>query len=269
MNESDRPTSLLPRIAFVALALSAAAPPAREHQFTGRWRMDTTSIKGNVKPTVFRLAAGGFEKDDNGIISTDGALHKVPSDGYVDETSISVESDHIVKEIDKIHGKLAYTVDYIVSPDGSTLTWHVSSFTNPNGQAVKSETVQHRVGLPISGTHLITGKWERVSVSVDSKSDWILSLAGKHFSWRTDEGTGYAGLIGGRAVKIDGDSSGARALITRPRPDLIVETDLTAKSKIAVVLSMQLLPDNRTLRATASNPRDGKSTTAYLRKIAD
>jgi hypothetical protein len=145
----------------------------------------------------------------------------------------------------------------------------VASYTNPNGQAVQSVTVQRRVGLPTKGAHLVSGKWERVSVTVDSKSDWIMKLDGNHFSWRTEEGTGYDAIIGGKPVKIDGDNSGARAVITRPRSDVIVETDLSTKGERDSVLTMQLMPTGETIYGTAFSPKVNRSSTFYLHKLPE
>jgi len=229
--------------------------------------MDTTSVKGNLKPTIIRLSGGVFKKDDDDAVKADGQLHPVSGGGYVDEQSISVASDHVVNEVDRVNGKLAYTVEYRISPDGNILTWDVGSYTNPNGVAVKSVTVQHRVGPPTEGAHLISGKWERVSVSVDARSDWILKLDGNHFSWRTEDGTGYDAIVGGKPVKIDGDSSGARALITRPRADIIVETDLSATGNSDNALSMQLMPDKKTIKGVTRSRKQKQPTTFYLHRV--
>jgi hypothetical protein len=255
--------------AFAILFVFADAAAATvEYPFSGRWRMDTASIKGDIKPTIIELADGAFRKDNGPIVKADGDFHRVSGSGYVDETSISVVSDYVVREIDRVRGKLAYTVEYKISPDGNTLTWNVASYTNPNGQEVKSVTVQRRVGLPVKGSHFISGKWERVSVAVDSKSDWILKLDGNRFSWRTEYGTGYDSIIGGESVKIDGDSSGARALVTRPQLDTIVETDLSSKGEHESVLTMKLLPDQNTIRGTAFSVKTKRSTTFYLNRLS-
>lgn len=269
----DKPTYLMgfaSRTALVGLLLCAGAnAEAPKHPFSGRWRMDTSSLRGSIKPTIIHLADGSFKRDDYDIVRTDGLFHQVAGGGYVDEQSISVENDRVVREVDRVRGKLAYTVEYVVSPDGGTLTWHVASYTSPNGQAVTSETVQRRVGAPTNGAHLISGTWKRVSVTVDSKSDWIMRLDGDRFSWRTEGGTGYDAVIGGRPVKIDGDNSGSRAKITRPRPDTIIETDLSSRGKREAVLSMRLMPDGKTIRGTAQSPQKKRSTTFYLHKIAE
>lgn len=257
-------------IALAILSIGAGASnTGLDAAFTGRWRIDTASITGTVKPTVFQVGAGAFKRDDNTPVKADGQPHRIPSDGYVDEQSITIVGDHVVKEIDKIRGKLAYTVDYVVSPDGNTLTWHVASYTGPDGQPVKADTVQRRVGASVRGAHLISGTWKRVSISVDSRQDSILKLDGNRFSSRTDNGGGFDAIIGGAPVKIDGDNSGVRARISRPRSDLIVETDLSVRGTVDDVFSMRMLPDRRTIRATGVYGPEKRSTGFTMHKLAE
>lgn len=245
-------------------APSAAAVP--DQSFSGRWRIDTNSIEGNAKPTVFQVVDGGFKRDDNQIVKADGFPHPITGDGYVDEVTISIESDHAIMETDKIRGKLAYTVEYIASADGNTLTWHVASYTSPNGEAVRNETVMRRVGVPTKGAHLISGTWQRVSITIDANHDDIFKLDGNRFSARTVGGGGYDAIIEGASVKIDGDNSGARVMITRPRPDLIVETDLSAKGKIDGVMSLRLMPDKKTIRVSVRYGSEKRWSSYIMRK---
>ncbi|WP_242184618.1 hypothetical protein [Sphingomonas sp. CARO-RG-8B-R24-01] len=257
-------------IALAVLSIGVvASAETTDEAFTGRWRIDTASITGDIKPTVFRVRDGVFRRDDNRAVKADGRLHPVSSDGYVDEQSISIESDHVIKEIDKVRGKLAYTVDYVLSPDGDTLTWHVASYTGPDGQVVRGETVQRRIGSPSKGAHLISGTWKRVGVTADSRQDMILKLHGNRFSSRTDSGSGFDAIIGGDPVKFDGDNSGVRAQITSPRPDLIVETDLSARGTVDDVFSLELMPDQKTIRATGVYGPEKRSTTFYLHKLVE
>lgn len=256
-------------ISAALMLLPVGAAAETDHPFTGRWRMDTASLKGGMKPSTFRVADGSFSRDEGQPVRADGLFHKVSGSDYVDEKSISIVSDRVVREVDKVHGRLAYTVEYSVSPDGATLTWDVANFTNPNGEPVKSVTTQRRLGAPTAGAHLLTGRWERVSMTVDSKSDWILGFDGRRFSWRTEEGTGYEALVGGRPVRIDGDSAGSLAVITRPRPDTIVETDLSRKGERQTTLRMQLMPDRDTIRGTAYNIPRGTTTTFDLHRVED
>lgn len=255
-------------IALALLSSGAAASDASlDAAFTGRWRIDTASTTGDVKPTVFRVGAGAFKRDDGASVKADGQPHRIPNDDYVDEQSITIVSDHVVKEIDKIRGKLAYTVEYVVSPDGTTLTSHIASYTSPSGQAVTADTLQRRVGTRVKGAHLLSGTWARVSVTSNSTNDTILKLDGDRFSSRTDAGSGFDAVIGGPPVKLDGDNSGVRAQITRPRPDLIVETDLSVRGTVDDVFSMRMMLDKRTIHATGVYGPEKRSTSFYMHKL--
>lgn len=265
---------LLPnRVVLAALAILLVCGDVTaatvEYPFTGRWRIDTSSMKGGIEPTIIKLVGGVFRRDKGNSTRADGVFHPVSGDQYVDERSITVESAQVVREVLKFHGKLAYTIEYVISADGNMLTWNIGNYTNPNGQEVKSVTVQRRVGLPTKGAHLLSGKWERVSVAVDSKSDWILKLDGDRFSSRTESGTGFDAVIGGEPVKIDGDNAGSRALITRPQPDSIVRTGLSSTGKRETVLTMQMLPDQNTIRGTAFYVKTKKSTVFYLHRVSE
>jgi len=252
-----------------AAAAAALGGTISDTTFSGRWRLDTSSLVSGAKPTTFRLAGGLFRKNSEEPVRADGQPHRVASDGYVDEVSITVKNDLLVSEVDRIRGKLAYAVDYVVSADGQTLTSHVTSYTSPSGQPVQTQDVQRRVGPVVKGAHILSGQWKRISIAADAKSDWLLKLDGRRFSWRTEAGIGYDALIGGASVPIDGDNSGARAAITRPRSDTIVETDFSAKGQVDDVLSMQLLPDHATIRATAWLPRVKRRSTFFLHRVPD
>jgi hypothetical protein len=263
----------LNRARMVALAAIwvgvGAAAANHDSSFSGRWRMDTTTITGTIKPTVFRVRDGHFSRDRNPSVMANGQFHAITGSGYVDEQSITIASDNLVKEVDKIRGKIVYTVDYEISPDGNTLTSRVATYTSPDGQASLSETVQHRIGTIKKGAHLLSGRWKRVAVTTDPRSDWILKLDGNRFSWRTPGGIGYDAIIGGAPVKLDGDSSGVHAQITRPRPDLIIETDFSAKGTVDDTLAMQLMSDGKTLQATGTYGPQKRVTRFVLHKLSD
>jgi len=255
-----------PAILLPLFLYSCSGDKAPESPFNGRWRVDTKSFKDNVKPMSLKLGGDGFKKDDNPPVLADGQPHRIRGDGYVDEQSISVE-DGIIKEVDKLRGKVVYMVDYVISGDGNTLTMHITSYTSPNGQPVHGQTVYRRRGAAMAGNQLITGDWERASVTVDEKSDWILRLKENQFSWRTAGGIGYDAKIGGAPVKIDGDGAGSKVSITRPSKDIIVETDLPEKGKPEATMSMQLLPDHNTILVKSVYSEGKSSTTFYLRRI--
>lgn len=254
-------------IGLLAYASAAAALP--DQPCSGRWRMDTASMVDDAKPTGIRLVDGGFQKDDNEVVRADGQLHHVAGDGYVDEQSITIENDHQVKEVDRIRGKVVYTVDYVVSSGGDSLTMRIISYTSPNGQPVPTESIHRRIGVTVPLAHIISGDWKRVAVVTSAKNDWFLKLDGNHFSSRTEGGIGYDAVVGGGPVPIDGDNSGARAQITRPRADTIVETGLSVKGAVDDTMSLQLMPDRNTIRATAVMPTINRTSTFLLHRVAE
>jgi hypothetical protein len=256
-----------PALLLTLLLCNCSGNTAAENAFSGRWRVDTRSFKDNIRPTSLRLGSDGFKKDDDEPVIADGQFHKIRGDGYVDQQSISIENNLLIKEVDKLHNRVVYMVDYVISSDGNTLTTRVVSFTSPNGQSVRGQTVYRRKGKGEAGKHLITGEWERASVTVDEKSDWILRLRGDHFSWRTEGGVGYDAKIGGASVKIDGDGSGSRAIVTMPTKDVIVETDLSEKGNPEAIMSMRLLADQNTIFVKTVYSEGKSSTTFYLRRV--
>lgn len=72
---------------------------------------------------------------------------------------------------------------------------------------------------------------------------------------------------GGPPVPIEGDNAGALAQITRTQPATIVETDLSATGERDAILSMQMMPDGRTIRGTARMPKADKTATFFLRRV--
>lgn len=245
------------------LICSCSDYPKPRSEFNGRWRIHTASLITNAKPMTLKLTLNGFAKDGGKPTVADGHFHAVESDGYVDEQSVSVESDHKVKEIDKIRGKIVYIVEYEVSAKGDSLKTRVASFTSPNGQEVRGETSYRRKGKIDARGHLVEGDWERETIQVDEKSDWILRLQANRFSMRTEGGVGYDAVIGGAPVKIDGDNSGAKAQITMPASDFIVETDLSAKGVPEARLSLQLLPDGNVILAKARYGEEKNSRSTF------
>lgn len=250
------------------IVFAGIATAAGDYPFSGRWRMDTTSITG-AKPTVFQVRDGLFQRNGAKAIKADGLPHPVTDSGYVDEQIITIESDNLVRETDKIRGRLAYVVDYEISRGGNILTSKVANYTNPDGKPVYTETAERRIGAAVKGAHLLSGRWKRINITVDPKSDWILRLDGNRFSWRKEGGAGYDAIIGGPPVPLDGDNSGVRAQVTRPQPDLIVETDFATNGTIDDTLSMRLMPDGKTITASGIYASGKGKTTFILRRVAD
>ena len=251
------------------VGIFSATPAAAQSLFDGRWRPDTSTMQNNAKPTAVLFENGIFNKDSERAedgVKADGKFHSISGDGYVDEIAIDVIDDHTIREIDKVHGKIVYTVKYIVSQDSNFLTWEVTSFANPDGKPVRSELRQRRVGILSAKSHPISGTWQKIGLTVDGGSaDWILKLDGNHFSSWSLQGVGYEAIVGGPAVPIKGDEAGGVAQVTMPSANTVIKTS-SLNGIVGGILEMLVLPDGKTMLVTARAPQRKEVSTFYLHK---
>jgi hypothetical protein len=246
--------------------LLVASPGHAQSLFEGRWRPDASTIQGDAKPAVILLKDGIFKRDSEDGVKADGGSHPVSGDGYIDEMAITIVGDRMVREVDRVHGKIVYSIDYLLSSDGDVLTWKVTSFANPAGKPVHSESRQRRVGILPPGSHPISGSWQQTALNVEvGATDWILKHDGDRFSSWSLQGVGYDAIVGGPAVPITGDEAGGMATVTMPRPDTIVES-LSLNGKVGGILTMTVLSDGKTMRAIGTAPQRNETTIFYLHK---
>jgi hypothetical protein len=262
--------TLFLRVLTLATCALIVSPALAQSPFDGRWRIDTSSMQITAKSTAITLTDGVFKIDNGGDDApgtrADGVFHAVDGHGYTDETSITVTDDRHIREVDRNHGKTVYIVDYTVSPDGKRLTSSVTSYANPTGQPVHSESTQLRIDAVPPGAHAISGRWQREKVTVDPSSDWILKLEGNRFSWASLQGSGYDAVIGGKPVRLRGDSAGNFVAITMPAKDTVVESHSIPDGTVKARMSMKLFPDNKTIRADSIVLQTGAKSTFYMRK---
>ncbi|WP_132741954.1 hypothetical protein [Sphingomonas sp. PP-F2F-A104-K0414] len=237
--------------------------------FNGRWRPDASTIKTNALPTVISLGKGLFRRDskkgDRGI-KADGVFHSTPGDGYVDQAEVTIINSHSVREVDKIRGRTVYIVVYTASPDGNTLTWEVTNYANPDRVAVHSRLKQRRIGRKPVNDHAISGTWQQVEINVvEGAHDWILNVDGNRISFRTPQGVGYDALIDGPPVRIKGDDAGGTAAVVMPNSNTIIETD-AINGVIGSSLTMTVIDNGKTMKATSKAATRGDASTFYLRK---
>ncbi|GAA3720281.1 hypothetical protein GCM10022268_30700 [Sphingomonas cynarae] len=240
-----------------------------ESVFDGRWRPDGSSMQTNAKPTVLILRDGLFRKGEEAeadVIPADGRLHPVHDNEYIDQVSITVIGDRSVREIDMLRGKVVYSVEYTVSPDGKTASWQVANQANPNGSVARSETRQRRIQPSPSGSHSISGTWQQTGITVDGGSgDWLLSLKQDRFSSWSPQGVGFEAVIDGPPVAVTGDVSGGMVTITSPSPRTIVKRSML-RGRVGSILEMTVLDDGKTMRVVAQAPQRGVTSTFYLLK---
>jgi len=242
--------------------------PGTSSAFNGTWLMDIPSSEG-AAPESFLLDRNIFSRGDGASklsVKADGRFHSIPGDGYVDAVAVTMLGSRKVRELDRYKGKLAYSVAYVVSADGSTLVRKVIDYSKPDGQPIPTTITYRRVGRTVHGASPLSGKWRSVgSTTTRAHLTETIKLDGTRFSSRGPGGSGYDATIGGPPVAMKGDAVNARAAVTMPNDRTIVVV-MSQKEEATVRMTMTLLPDDRTIDVTAKRLNDGVDTRWTLRK---
>jgi hypothetical protein len=249
-------------------ALLLFQTPGTNSAFNGIWLMDIPSTEG-AAPESFSLDRGIFSRGDGASklsVKADGRFHLVPSDGYVDAIAVTRSGSRKVRELDRYKGKLAYSVAYVVSADGSILVRKVVEYSKPDGRPIPTTITYRRIGRVVRGASLVSGKWRSAGVTTTQANlTEAMKLDGNRFSsWRPG-GSGYDATIGGAPVPIKGDAEDARAAVDMPNDRTIIVTT-SRKGEATVRTTLTLLPDDRTIDVTARRLNDGVDTRWVLRK---
>jgi hypothetical protein len=272
MNRSRcRADNVIIAFTFAVLLVANGAPSVSpEAAFTGRWRFDTESFQSSNALLRIVLDKRGFTRATNSepasATKVDGTFHRAEGSGYVDETRIEIVSPNEVRETNRVKGQIVYVSRYVLSPDGKTLTWFVTSFANKSQTAVDTRTIWQLVSRDSGTAHQLNGKWTRSGVRLaEGASDWILKLDGGTFSNRTPQGSGYEARVGGPSVSIDGDSAGATASVVMPDRYTVVENN-ALKGVIGAILILQASPDGSSIKGIAVLPKTGAASTFLLKR---
>lgn len=260
------------RWAFAALILYLAGLSARATpDFNGYWRIDQASLPPNREVKSWLLDSAGWAASGlaGGVrLPADGQFH-ANTDDYCDEMAVTVTSPRAVRQQCRIRGKLAYDMQFTLSPDLNSLRRVARITTSPDGSTLHSETHWRRRSKPPESAHPISGRWQTVTdiIAPSAADDWRITLAGEYFSLRRGDGGGYAAILNGPPVAVDGDTSGAQSRIIRVSRTVIEEAVLEKDGRIAARLRMALAPDGQSI-AVHSRRESGRYRFAFrLRRI--
>ncbi|GAA0299583.1 hypothetical protein GCM10009087_06770 [Sphingomonas oligophenolica] len=253
-------------IGLAALQLGAAQPA--ESVFNGTWKVDTSSLSFPAKPDIILLANGLYRRGggDDPMIKADGRFHRTAGDGYIDEVAVDILDRHRVRETDRLRGRIVYRTTYSISADGGTMTSRTSDLTKPDGKPNNSETISKRVGRPDRAAHLISGSWQAFKLNVASSAylTWTLKLDGRAFSSSSSNGWGFTAIIDGPPAPVSGDEGGMKS-VTMPAKNIIVETS-SGDGVVGGVMTLEVMPDGKSIKATARNVSEGTTRTFMLYK---
>jgi hypothetical protein len=254
---------------FFPLALIAAQPVAATSPFTGAWMLDQASMNAPPEITTLSLRDGVFSRGDpsSGFsVKADGRVHRIARGGYVDAVSITLLGPRRVREVDRLGGKVIYTVTYDLSVDGRTLRARVVDFGKPDGKPIPTTIVRVRVGRAAAGGSRLSGRWQTVGVATTRghRTD-TFRLAGGRFSVMGPGGYGYEAVIGGPPVPVRGDLATAQSAVTMPDDHVIVEHNFV-DGVPTYTKTMTLLPDGRTIRVVGRREGETRDMTWLLRR---
>lgn len=242
--------------------------PGTSSAFNGTWLMDIPSSEG-AAPESFSFDRNIFSRGDGASklsVKADGRFHSIPGDGYVDAVAVTMLGSHKVRELDRYQGKLAYSVVYVVSANGDTLTRKVIDYSKPDGRPIPTTNTYRRIGRIMRGASPVSGRWRNIAVTTTRANlTETMKLDGTRFSSWSAGGRGYDAMIGGSPVAMKGDTADARAAVTMPNDRTIIVT-MSHKEEATVRMTMTLLPDDRTIDVTAKRLNDGVDTRWTLRK---
>ena len=254
--------------AYFSLAVLLTQPQSPS-PFNGSWLIDVPSAIKDAEQESFAIKNGIFSRGEgtsNLIVKADGRFHPISSDDYVDAVAVTIVSPSKVRELDRFKGKLVYSVVYTVSPDGNTMTRKVVDFSNPDHRPVPTTVTHRRVGRPQRAGSLVSGRWATVGVTTtrDHLTETI-ELNGTRFSSSGPGGAGYDAMIGGPPVPMRGDAASARVAVNMPNDRTIV-VNMSLKGISTVLMTMTLLPDDRTINVTARRLSDGVDSSWVMHK---
>jgi hypothetical protein len=217
--------------------------------------MDPATAKWSDKPAEAVLFNGRYDCVTcvpRYQIAADGRYQKRPVTG-IDETSVQVISDRIVKFASRKDGQLLGETLMTVSADGNSRTVEAVSYA-PNGIVTRSTAQHRRVGPAPAGAHAISGKWlmERLNSASDEQMLFTYAMDGNTLKLSTPDGYSYAAQVGGPPAKVAGDRTGGTVQVRRISDDSIEEWNRRGDGTLLSVVTYTARADGRLVVKTES-----------------
>ena len=253
---------------FLSLALLAAQPAAAESPFNGTWLIDLGSIERRPEITIFALRNGVFSRAGHGrgfAVMADGRIHGIAGDVYVDAVAVTVLGPRRVREIDRLRGRIVYSVTYDVSRYGTTMTARVVDWGKPDHKPITTVVTRARIGRAGPGSPL-NGRWQETGAKTTRghRTDRF-RLVGNRISDTGPGGYGYEAVIGGPAAPVRGDVASAETAVTMPDEHTIVERSFVNGAP-TFTKTMTLMPDGRAIRVVGRRQGETADVVWMLRR---
>lgn len=207
----------------------ALAPPALAAPIDGTWLVDMKATQYSAKPKM-RTLAGGVYRCSSCVpayaVPADGKFHAIKGNLYGTEIAVRpIDAKSVAYEY-QTKGKPTGSDLGTVSADGKSMSWRSKSIED-NGTVVASESTDVRLAPAPKGSHAISGSWRTGKTnSIDAKA-LTVSFKDTGTMFHTSQPTGYSSVapIGGKPVRVMGDTSGTMVSVRRAGPTTYVTTN--------------------------------------------
>jgi hypothetical protein len=254
---------------LLLLALCLFPSKARSQSpFDGTWVIDTGNNENfaSEKPRVLSVADGVFREGDRRI-KADGSDQKVPANGYWDTVSVRIVDDRTVEIISKKAGKATYTETDTVSADGNTLTKVMKDTTE--AEAVTFESDSRRIAPAPVGAHAVSGSWQVFKQSRSENSTIIkYKCTSQGFSAETPLGEKLDAKFDSRLYEMEDDPGHTMVSVKLINPRTVEQTNVR-DGKIVFVVTLEVMPDGKSIHATSKSKEDGSVKAWTLHKQSE
>jgi hypothetical protein len=255
------------KAASLALLFVALFPTVVRSQspFDGTWVIDTDKNKNlaSEKPRVLSLSDGVFREGDR-LLKADGNDQKVPATGYWDTVSVRIVDDHTVQLTSKKAGKPMFTETDTVSRDGNTLNQVLKDTTE--AEAVTFKNWFRRVAPPPAGAHLLSGSWLLFKQSRSKNSTIIrYKCTSQGFIAETPLGERLDAKFDGKLYEMEDDPAHTMVSVKLINPYKVEQTNVR-DGKVVFVVTLEVTPDGKTMRASSESKEKGSVNAWKLHK---
>jgi hypothetical protein len=254
---------------LLLLALCLFATEARSQSpFDGTWVIDAGKNENlaSEKPRLLSVANGVF-RDGDRQLKADGSDQKVPATGYWDTVSVGIVDNHTVEITSKKAGKPTYTETDTVSADGNTLTKVMKDTTE--AEAVTFESDFRRIAPAPAGAHAVSGSWQLFKESRSKNSTIIkYKCTSQGFTAETPLGEKLEAKFDGKLYEMEDDPGHTMVSVKLLNPYTIEQTNVRA-GKVAFIVTLQVMPDGKSIHATSKSKEGGNVKTWTLHKQSE
>jgi len=227
-----------------------------QSQFDGTWVIDTGKNKNlaSEKPRVLSLSDGVFREGDR-LLKADGNDQKVPATGYWDTVSVRIVDDHTVRITSKKAGKPMFTETDTVSRDGNTLNQVVRDTTE--AEAVTFKNWFRRVEAAPAGAHALSGSWQLFKQSRSKNSTIIrYRCTSEGFIAETPLGERLDAKFDGKLYEMQDDPAHTMVSVKLINSHKVEQTNVR-DGKVVFVVTLEVTPDGKTIRASSERTEGG------------